>query len=183
MFLRRTMELWPIMSHFAFIMLRSVRAQMQWKNLWIGWTIIKTACVRSWEKELQFWTQLELSFGIQKVMRGRDTCIGLDVRDRFRNLATGETLHVLQGDSKVKAKILAFVQRSNFLIALFRSLVTGDTLHVLRRDSEVKAKILGFVQESNYLIAFEPEGCDRNCLQELLTPDKFNKILPCLKDF
>ncbi|KAI8617146.1 hypothetical protein BC830DRAFT_1114950 [Chytriomyces sp. MP71] len=59
--MQRTTELWPIMSHFAVIMLRRVHTQMQWKCLQTCWTIIEIVC-------LQFWTQLELLFGIQKVI-------------------------------------------------------------------------------------------------------------------
>ena len=56
-------------------------------------------------------------------------------------------------------------------------------MHVFRGDPAAKTKILEFLHAANYLIAFEPKGCDRNRLQELLSPKEFHLIRPKLKDF
>ncbi|KAJ3085201.1 hypothetical protein HK100_009128, partial [Physocladia obscura] len=65
----------------------------------------------------------------------------------------------------------------------FLNLSTRDTLHVFRGDPAAKTKILEFLHGVSYLVAFEPKGCDRNRLQELLSPNEFGLILPKLKDF
>ncbi|KAI8621880.1 hypothetical protein BC830DRAFT_1076831 [Chytriomyces sp. MP71] len=79
------------------------------------WTIIKTACVRSWEKDLQFWTQLEFIWDTESDGVGGTHALALMREWGLSNLATGETLQELRGDSEVKAKIIC--SRSNFLIA------------------------------------------------------------------
>ncbi|KAI8613244.1 hypothetical protein BC830DRAFT_1219925 [Chytriomyces sp. MP71] len=120
--------------------LGSVCAQMQWKRLRTGWTIIETACARSWGKELRFWTQLELLFGIQKV--GTHS-LALTLKWGFRNLASELTYKV------------------------------GDVACSLRRfQSQGEDSICSRIQFSS-----KPKGCDHNRL------DKFNEILPHLKDF
>ncbi|KAI8616872.1 hypothetical protein BC830DRAFT_1116140, partial [Chytriomyces sp. MP71] len=65
--MRRTTKLWPIMSHFAIITLRSVHAQMQWKRLQTGRKINKIACVRSWGKELRSGRSWIYRLGYRKV--------------------------------------------------------------------------------------------------------------------
>ncbi|KAJ3409398.1 hypothetical protein HDV05_004456 [Chytridiales sp. JEL 0842] len=65
----------------------------------------------------------------------------------------------------------------------FLKLSTHETLHVYRGDSSAKTKILEFVNGASHLIAFEPKGCDRNRLQELLSPTEFKLIRSKLVDF
>ena len=83
----------------------------------------------------------------------------------FLNLSTGVSWFLFSSDNNV------FNNREQ------------DTLHVFRGDPAAKSKILEFLNGANYLVAFEPKGCDRNRLQELLSPTEFGLIRPKLKDF
>ncbi|KAJ3024308.1 UNVERIFIED_CONTAM: hypothetical protein HDU68_008254 [Siphonaria sp. JEL0065] len=65
----------------------------------------------------------------------------------------------------------------------FMKLYTLESLHVFHGDPVAKTKILEFLHRANYLTEFEPKGCDRNRLQELLSPKEVHLICPKFTDF
>ncbi|KAJ3107519.1 hypothetical protein HK100_003572 [Physocladia obscura] len=63
------------------------------------------------------------------------------------------------------------------------SVILQESLHLKRGDLNLKQRLLTFLSGASYLIAFEPKGCDRNRLQELLTPNGIQRDVAKVKGF
>ena len=80
-------------------------------------------------------------------------------------------------------KLSTLVSYSIVVSVHYTNIFFQESLHVFRGDPAAKTKILNFANGASHLVAFEPKGCDRNRLQELLSPNEFQLIRPKLKDF